>query len=160
MPTSPLFNWRVWAIMGITIMLAASHWKAYKMGEATVAVEWAADKLSQADQTNQLQAETARTTINLQADADKTRKTKDAKITKLNADLTIALNGLRDLPSRPGEGDLPSPTGAAAGCYPAQLYREDASVAVQLAGEADQLRISLGACYASHADARRALSTD
>ena len=63
MPTSLLFNWRVWAAVAIAVMLAASHWKAYKMGEFGVRNEWAADQLSQAEQTNQLQADAARSTI-------------------------------------------------------------------------------------------------
>ena len=39
-----LLNWRVWAVMVITITLLASHWKAYVMGKKTVQAEWTIER--------------------------------------------------------------------------------------------------------------------
>jgi hypothetical protein len=152
-----LLNWRVWAAVMLAVALAASHWKAYKLGESGVTAEWNADKLAQAEQSAALKDAAAATTASLQTDANKLRKTKNAEIAKLNSDLAIALGSLHDRPARPGAGDLPNPTGVGASCTGASLFAQDAGFLVREAGRADQLRLDLAQCQAAYANARNSL---
>jgi hypothetical protein len=159
MPISLLLNWRVWAYALCIVLLAMSHWKAYHLGSTSVRAEWAADQLSQAEQTGQLQGNAARATEALQADANKLRRTKDAQIAKLNTDLAGALDRLRDRPARPGEGDLPSPTGVGpGGCTGAGLFRPDAEFLTRKAAQRDAIAVLLAECQAAYGNARNKMN--
>ena len=83
----------------------------------------------------------------LSAKADLIRKQKNEQIANINSQLRAALNGLRD---RPSSINLPAdttPGQAAQGCYPAELYREHAEMALREAARADTIRSALNACY-------------
>ena len=83
----------------------------------------------------------------LSAKADLIRKQKNEQIANINSQLRAALNGLRD---RPSSANLPAdttPGQAAQGCYPAELYREHAEMALREAARADTIRSALNACY-------------
>mgnify|MGYP003542661043 FL=1 len=41
-----LVSWRVWAAVGLALMLAGSHWKAYHSGAQGVQIEWDAQTLA------------------------------------------------------------------------------------------------------------------
>jgi hypothetical protein len=153
-----LINWRVLAVIGIAITLAATHWKAYTMGESLVQAEWAADKLSQAEQTARLMADAAAATTSLQANSDKLRKAKNAQITKLGDDLAVALNSLHNRAPRSGSSDLPDAAAAGSSCTGASLFRQDAEFLVRESGRADKLRIDLTECQAAYSFARNALN--
>jgi hypothetical protein len=153
-----LLNWRVWAAVMVAIALAASHWKAYKLGESGVTAEWNADKLAQAEQAAALKDAAAATTVSLQTDANNLRKTKNAQIAKLNSDLAVALGRLHDRPARPGEGDLPGPAGAGpTGCTGAGLFRPDAEFLTRKASERDTIAVLLEQCQTQYNDASAAL---
>ena len=87
-----LLNWRVWAALYIAVALAASHWRAYTRGELNVQTKWDADKLAQAEASLQAMADKDAKQAELQANADKLRRTKNAQIDRLNADLAAALS--------------------------------------------------------------------
>ena len=101
------------------------------------------------------QADAVVKTTQLQAAADKARKEKTDAITHLRAQHAADLERLRQRPERPA--NLPQAPGdgqAAAGCTGAQLYREDAELAVRESLRAETIRIELMACYAQYDRAR------
>lgn len=158
-----LLSWQARAVVALVIALAlaGTHWKAYTAGAKGVQAEWGAEKLTQAAQTLQLMADAQAATARLQAKADTQRRTKNAQIARLNADLSTALAGLSDRPARDSAGSVPAhatPGDPAPGCTGAQLYRDDSEFLARLAADADQLRIGLQACYAGYEAARAALA--
>jgi hypothetical protein len=155
-----LLNWRVWAAILIAVALAASHWKAYKLGQTGVRAEWDAEKLDTAQQTLRLLEKNAATTAALQDNADSLRRTKNAQITRLNADLATALAGLQNRPDRPSAGSVPTDTGAGPnpGCTGAQLFRPDAGFLVRESARADKLLADLAQCQAANDQARAAVN--
>ena len=76
-----------------------------------------------------------------QADADKIRKEKDAQIKAINNQLVDAISELRKRPSRSTE------TSAGQGCNGASLFAEDSEFLIREAARADEMRVSLVACY-------------
>ena len=83
-------------------------------------------------------------------------KEKNDAIARISADRDAVLEQLRTRPSRPSTTApaVASNGQAASGCTGAELYREDASVALREAARADTIRVSLKACYAQYDDAR------
>lgn len=152
-----LLNWRVWAALVMAVFLAGTHWRAYTQGKKTVMTEWDSEKLAIAEQSFKLAEQATRVTAGLQAKADTLRKTKNAEIEKLGADLAYALDGLRDRPARPGAGSVPGDTGIGSGCTGRELYRPDGEFLTRLAARADRLRLDLGQCQAAYETARNAL---
>lgn len=154
-----LLNWRVVAAAILAVLLAGSHWKTYHMGGASVQAKWNAESLSIAKQSLRLSEEATRTTTNLEASADQLRKTKNAQINDLDTRLAAALDGLRDRPGRPGEGDLSAPAiaGSAPGCTGAGLYREDAGAFIREATRANRLLANLAECQALYNKVRDSL---
>jgi hypothetical protein len=49
---------------------------------------------------------------------------------------------------------MPNDPGIGRGCYPSQLFAEDAGNLVKLAAEADKLRVSLAYCQEQYTKAR------
>jgi len=76
-----------------------------------------------------------------QADADKIRTEKDAQIKVINNQLVDAVSELRKRPSRTAEASNGK------SCNGASLYAEDAEFLVREAARADEMRVSLKACY-------------
>lgn len=155
-----LLNWRVWAAIVVAVALAASVWKAYKLGQTGVRAEWTAEKLGTAKQTLRLLESRDRTTTALQDNADTLRRTKNAQIARLDADLAAALAGLQNRPDRPSAGSVPTDTGAgpSAGCTGAQLFRPDAGFLVRESARADKLLADLAQCQAANDQARAAVN--
>ena len=148
------------AIVGVLVwVLAISHWQAYRMGGNAVQAKWTAEKLTQAEQTLTLTAEAAATTDALQQSAEQLRKTKNAQIARLNADLSAALAGLSDRPARPGASGVPTDPapGANPGCTGASLWRDDGEFLAREAARADGLLTDLAQCQAAYDSARDAL---
>lgn len=91
-------------------------------------------------------------------DLAKIRRSKDAEIQNVRRSLDIALNSLRHRPERPSmPSDTPIGSGSTQGCTGAQLYREDAEVALRIARDADELRVAYKACTRAYDAARDAL---
>lgn len=76
-----------------------------------------------------------------QAEADQIRKDKDAQIKAINTQLVDAVSELRKRPSRTTE------TSAGQGCNGASLFAEDSEFLIREAARADEMRVSLAACY-------------
>ena len=122
-----LLNWRIWALVGILVVVAATHWKAYSMGGAEARAELAERKTEQAM-------------------AAKLRKAQDeyAKLQKLNADSARDLDRVRgDFQTAINSRCTANPT--APGCADAggglerELFGHCASALSELAVQADRL---------------------
>lgn len=154
----PLLNWRMWAALAIALVLAASHWKAYRMGEASIQADWTAEKLAiEKNKAKLVEANIARTN-DLQAKADTIKRTKDAEIERLRDHLDAALISLRNRPERPT--DLPTPTGSEPSCTGRSLFHSDADFLVREAARADDQRLQLTECQAAYSAARKAINKD
>jgi hypothetical protein len=157
-----LLNWRVWAAVAIAVTLAASHWKAYSAGKASIRTEWNAQLLEVANQSRKLLEKTAADTAELQAQAEKTTEAKNEQIQALNARVAAISAELRNRPQRPGGAGVPTTPAdgkAASGCTGAQLYRSDSEVLTRIGRDADELRLQLKACYAQYDTARSKFET-
>ncbi len=152
-----LLNWRVWAAVLVAVALAASHWKAYKVGQSEKQSEWNAEKLDTAKQTLRLLEKNTRTTTELQDQADNTRRIKNAHIARLDADLAAALAGLQNRPERPGGANLPADSGAGSntGCTGAQLYRSDSQFLTRESDRAQRILADLAQCQTAYDQARK-----
>lgn len=153
-----LLNWRVWAAVMVAIALAASHWKVYKLGGAEIRAEQATERLEISKQTVRLMENNTLAEDELRDKANTLRRAKNAQIERLNTDLATALDGLRNRPERPGEGDLPEAAGAGpTGCTGAGLFRPDAEFLTRKATERDTIAVLLDECQAKYTNARNAL---
>ena len=152
---------RVWLQLGISAAIIGAGWWAYSWaydrGADSVRVLWDAEKQDIADQTAAIKAEAQSATDALRAKADTLRRNKDAQITRLNADLANALDGLRDRTPRPSDGSVPSDTVVGAGCTGASLYAGDAGFLIRETARADRLRLDLQQCQDAYGAAREAL---
>jgi hypothetical protein len=152
-----MLNWR-WIVAAVLVVLAiGTNISAYRAGSASTQAKWDADKLEQAKQTEKIVGDALVKERELQEAAEKIRRAKNVQINQLATDLADALDRLRNRPSRGSEGSVPPDAGVGRGCYPSQLFTEDAGNLIKLAGEADKLRLSLAACQAQYAKARDAL---
>lgn len=126
-------GWKIngWRLEARIASLQASHAKAY--AEA------------------QEQARAKETALN--NDLATLRKTKDAQIKTINDRLAVALDGLRDRPERASDS-MPTDSGIGLkyrkGCYPSELFREDAESFVRFAEETEKLKESLKYCIAQY----------
>lgn len=158
-----LLSPRVWLELAVVAAVVAFGWWGYNTiydrGAASVQVKWDAEKQAVAIKIAADKAIALDDERLLQQEHDKQVEVKNAQIKNLNTQLVAALAGLSNHPERPtGGASVPTDTAHGAGCYPAQLYREDAGVAIKLAAEADQLRIDLAACQADYANAERTVN--
>lgn len=98
----------------------------------------------------------ARTTeLDLSTKAIAIEQGKQNEIATINARLSAALASLRSRPERPASaGQLSSAAADCKGATGAELYREDAAVALGIARDADIQRAALAACYQQYDDAR------
>lgn len=138
-----LLNWRIWALAGILVVVAATHWKAYSMGGAEARAELA-ERNAELMAESVTQSEANRKTE--QAMAAKLRKAQDeyAKLQKLNADSARDLDRVRgDFQTAINSRCTANPT--APGCADAggglerELFGHCASALSELAVQADRL---------------------
>lgn len=152
-----LIYWK-WLVVGALVVgLFGSHLVAYRQGSASIQAKWDAATAEQAAETTRIVEDARAKEKAAQVEAERIRRQKNAQINQLATDLADALDRLRQRPPRTGEGSVPNDPGIGRGCYPSQLFREDAASLIKLAGEADKLRLSLAACQAQYAKARDAL---
>lgn len=138
-----LLNWRIWALVGILVVVAATHWKAYSMGGAEARAELA-ERNAELMAESVTQSEANRKTE--QVMAAKLRKAQDeyAKLQKLNADSARDLDRVRgDFQTAINSRCTANPT--APGCADAggglerELFGHCASALSELAVQADRL---------------------
>ena len=101
-PGFSFFRLGVAAVIITVAVGAAWKWRhgGVVQGRGEIQAQWDAEKLDIAKQTLRVYENNTRTEQNLIASSETTRRTKDARIAQLDANLIIALNGLRDRPER------------------------------------------------------------
>ena len=146
------------------LTFARPHWKligigllALALGIQTLRLAWlqtAFEKITATVKVMQAQTEATdrqyRITENTwRVKAASIKKERDDEIQDIAAERDDALAELRKRPRRPAPGATDSPGNgqAASGCTGAQLYREDAELALREAARADTIRVALKACY-------------
>lgn len=148
---------------GLSIVLAGLVWL---QGERMH--RWKVDAQTKGRTLNEIATKTKATdrlwrTVEKQlaANASKIEKEKNDEISSIAAVRDGLLEQLRTRPGR-GTATGAAPTAAngqaAGGSTGAQLYAEDAGFLVREAARADEIRVSLKACYAQYDDARAALA--
>lgn len=141
-------------MMGFASGFFVEHWR--------LGVVIAKMNQTQAETESQMQAVRAdderiarATEHDLSTKAIATEQGKQNEIATINARLSAALASLRSRPERPATaGKLSSAAADCKGATGAELYREDAAVALRIAGDADIQRAALAACYQQYDDAR------
>ena len=142
-----------WLILGAVLAIGAAVVGGYhtgkESGRAEVQQAWDKEKAEQYAAYAKGQEEARKKEQELQANADKLRREKDAEIRNINARATALANSLQQRSTRPAEtSSMPSSTGSSpAACTGKELYREDGAVLIGIAREADELRVALQQCY-------------
>lgn len=153
---------RLAAVAVLVIALAALGWKirhdGVVAGRVEIQAQWDSERAEMQKQAAAALAKSVQVTSDLQAKSDALRRAKNAQIDSIGLELAESLKRLRSRAERPNGDSLSPVAGAgASGCTPSQLYRSDASLALQIAADADRLRIGLQACQAAYESAREAL---
>ena len=150
-----------YVIIGVVVAIgvagAGGLYQGHQLGKAEVQQAWDKEKAEQYAQYAKAQEEARAKEQELQANADKLRKEKDAEIRNINARATALSNSLQQRQTRPTEtSSLPSSSGTRpSGCTARELFREDAEMAVRFAREADELRTALTQCYTQYEALRK-----
>lgn len=133
---------------------------AYDKGAAVIQSQWDAEKKETDKQSAILRKDAAATTAELIKRLEGLRKTKDAQINRLNADLATAYDSLRDRPARDSDGGVPkdTATGAALGSTGAGLLRDDASFLAWYSAQTKRLHLQLAECQVAYNNAYKALT--
>ena len=144
-------------VLAIGLAAGGGYYKGNSAGKSEVQQAWDKEKAEQYAAYAKGQEEARQREQELQANADKLRKEKDAEIKNINARATALANSLRDRQTRPTESSaVPSVAGARpAACSGKELYREDGEFLVRVAREADELRTALDQCYKQYNAARQ-----
>lgn len=154
MPILTMLNWRWIIAAALVVVLLGTHIKAWQAGSASTQAKWDAATARQAAATLKLVEDARDKERSLQAAAEKLRKAKNAEINDVATKLADAVDSLRSRPSRAAaESGVPAtagtgPTGP--GCRPAQLFAEDAALALELAADAEQLLAYARYCQAQY----------
>lgn len=155
-----LLSPRVWIAIVLSVALLASHWKAYVMGQNNIRAEVAQENITRAQGMMKLVERAQEKQAAIQAAADKQTEVDHAQITKLNTDINAARTAERMRRTARPAGYVP-PTDATAAATPScsarSLYAEDASVALEFAAEADDLRIAYLSCESRYNAVRETL---
>ena len=150
-----------WLILGVVLAVGAAagggYYKGNSAGKSEVQQQWDKEKAEQYAEYAKGQEEARKREQELQANADKLRREKDAQIKEVNARATALANSLRDRQTRPTETRaVPSAAGVGqSACTGKELYREDGEFLVRIAREADELRAALDQCYKQYNAARQ-----
>ena len=151
-----------WVILGVVLAIGAAagggYYKGNSAGKAEVQQLWDKEKAEQYAEYAKGQEAARQKEQELQAQADRLRRDKDAEIRNINARATALANSLRDRNSRAPETN-PSANAASTGqagprCTGAELSREDAEFLAGEAARADSLRTALNQCLAQYEAAR------
>lgn len=156
-----LLSPKVWLEIAIAGLISAACWYGYNWvydrGADHVQRQWDSVERERAEASAKVAADALAITKDLQTRMDQQRGEANAQLANLNRSLGTAIAGLSNRPARGDAGGVPGNPAAGRGCYPSELYREDAAVALKLGAEADRLRIALGTCQSAYAAAREKL---
>ena len=144
-------------IATVTAVLAVTSWFVYDWHTSAIAEAVTSTKntilVEQQKQTIKLLDRQQGVNIALQQTINERNKQHAKDVADLNDKYYAAITGLRNRPSRTlGTDKSISYTStrdgkATTGCYPSQLYREDAGMAIDFSKDAEQVRLALLKCY-------------
>ena len=150
-----------WVVLAFVLAVGAAagggYYKGNSAGKSEVQQAWDKEKAEQYAEYAKGQEQARQREQELQANADKLRKEKDAEIKNINARATALANSLQQRQTRPTEtNSLPSVAGTGpTACTGKELYREDGEFLVRLSREADELAAALNQCYKQYNAARQ-----
>ena len=147
-----------WVILGVVLAIGAAagggYYKGNSAGKAEVQQIWDKEKAEQYAEYAKGQEAARQKEQQLQAQADRLRRDKDAEIRNINARATALANSLRDRNSRASETNSTTSTAgtgqAGPRCTGSELSREDAEFLAGEAARADSLRAALNQCIAQY----------
>lgn len=144
-------------VLAIGLAAGGGYYKGNSAGKSEVQQAWDKEKAEQYAAYAKGQEEARQREQELQANADKLRKEKDAEIKNINARATALANSLQQRQTRPTEtSTVPSVAGTGpTACTGKELYREDGEFLVRLSREADELAAALNQCYKQYNAARQ-----
>lgn len=153
-----LLNWRLWAAAGVAVLLAWTHWQAYRQGGASARVELAQVRQQAAEQVASAERKQREIELQRTRDVQEAATHAQTRIDALAADLAAsraAADGLRAAAASAARRACPNPSAAGAGTREPDpgaldllvdvLGRADAR-AGELAEYADRARIAGSAC--------------
>jgi flagellar motor protein MotB len=147
------------SLVAVIAAAGAGYFQGSQHGQAKVQNLWDKEKAAQYAEYAKAQEEARKKEQELQANADQLRQEKDREIRNLNARATALTNSLQQRPSSTSQaGSVSGSSGigsSIAGCSGKNLFREDAESLVQIAIEADTLRLALKQCYAQYDSIRK-----
>ncbi len=152
-----------WVILGFVLAVGAAagggYYKGNSAGKSEVQQAWDKEKAEQYAEYAKGQEQARKREQELQANADKLRKEKDAEIKNINARATALANSLQQRQTRPTEtSTVPSVAGTSENtgwCTGARLYRDYAEAFAREATRAAELQVELKTCYKNYEAARR-----
>jgi hypothetical protein len=144
-------------VLAIGLAAGGGYYKGNSAGKSEVQQAWDKEKAEQFAEYAKAQEEARLREQELQANADKLRKEKDAEIKTINARAAALSNSLRDRQARPTQTSTVSSTTSvgSSACTGKELYREDGEFLVRISREADELAAALKQCYAQYDAARQ-----
>jgi type II secretory pathway pseudopilin PulG len=134
------------------VSMYAVHWHNSTVDKAVIATRNTI-LVEQQKQTIKLLDRQQEVNLSLQEAIDERNKKYAKDVASLNDKYYAAITGLRDRPTRTlGTNQSINYTSTSdretsKGCYPIQLYREDAELAINYSRDAEQVRIALLSCY-------------
>jgi hypothetical protein len=146
------------SLIAIIVAAAGGYFQGSEHGQAKIQALWDKEKAAQYAEYAKGQEAARAKEQELQANADRLRQEKDREIRDLNARATALSNSLQQRPSSTQASTVSGSTSTrsgVAGCSGKELFREDAESLVQIATEADTLRLALKQCYAQYDSLRK-----
>lgn len=124
--------------------------EAYDKGVETTKISYEAQIMAQNEVLNLKKKSTEK---NLEIEFAKRQGEANEKIRNLNTTVSNLIAGLQSRPTREYASSNPASADSAEstrGAYPSELYREDAKNLIDLARDAEEIRLSLIQCYADY----------
>jgi len=157
-----LLNWRLWAAAGVAVLLAWTHWQAYRQGGASARTELAQVRQQAAEQVARAERRQREIEAQRTRDVQEVAAHAQAQIDALAADLAAsraAADGLRSAAASAARRACPSAPAASTGqgqpsADPLDLLvdvlHRHSQELVAVGEYADRLRIAGQACEASY----------
>ena len=146
------------SLIAVIAAAGAGYFQGSEHGQAKIQALWDKEKAAQYAEYAKGQEAARAKEQELQANADRLRQEKDREIRDLNARATALTNSLQQRPSSTQASTVSGSSGTrsgVSGCSGKELFREDAESLVQIATEADTLRLALKQCYAQYDSLRK-----
>lgn len=146
------------SLVAVIAAAGAGYFQGSEHGQAKIQNLWDKEKAAQYAEYAKGQEAARAKEQELQANADRLRQEKDREIRDLNARATALSNSLQHRPSSSEANTVSGSTSTRPGIYGCSgkdLFREDAESLVQIAIEADTLRLALKQCYAQYDSLRK-----